>query len=161
MAKVLQEQDGLIGFDILLGGAKLKDTVEVCEIFIQREVNRIAFATIEVVDGGPIGVVNETFTNSEGTDFIPGNEIEIKLGYNNKMAEVFKGIIISQRLVVKQGRSRLVITCRDKAVRMTKGRFNAIFQEGKDSDALKKIVDKYGLQLQMDDTTTVQPVLMQ
>ena len=161
MAKILQEQDGLIEFDILLAGAKLKDTVEICEINIQREVNRIAFATIEIVDGDAIGAVNEPFTNSEGADFIPGNEIEIKLGYGSKREEVFKGIITAQRLIIKQGRSRLVISCKDKAVKITKGRFNAIFQDGKDSDAIKKIVGKYGLKLKMDATDTVQPILMQ
>lgn len=161
MAKILQEQDGLIDFDVSINGAKLKDTVEVCELFVQQEVNRIAFATIEILDGGAIGIVNEPFTNSEGKDFIPGNEIEIKLGYGDKREEVFKGIITAQRLMVKQGKSRLVISCKDKAVKMTKGRFNAIFQEGKDSDAIKKIVGKYGLQLKMDDTTTLQPVLVQ
>ena len=46
MVKILQEQDGLLSFDIMLNGSRLKDTVEVCEIFIEREVNRIAFATI-------------------------------------------------------------------------------------------------------------------
>ncbi|MGB5356583.1 MAG: hypothetical protein WBN11_07795, partial [Eudoraea sp.] len=161
MAKILQEQDGLIDFDVSINGAKLKDTVEVCELFVQQEVNRIAFATIEIVDVGEIGAVNEPFSNSEGTDFIPGNEVEIRLGYGRKREEVFKGIIISQRLMVKQGRSRLVITCKDKAVKMTNGRFNAIFQDGKDSDAMKKIVGKYGLQLKMDNTTMVKSVLMQ
>jgi Rhs element Vgr protein len=161
MAKILQEHDGLIDFDVSINGARLKDTVEVCEIFVQREVNRIALATIEIVDGGPIGILNEPFTNSESKDFIPGNEIEIRLGYGDKREEVFKGIITAQRLMVKQGKSRLVITCKDKAVKMTKGRFNAFFQEEKDSDALKKIVGKYGLQLHMDDTATVQPVLVQ
>ena len=161
MAKVLQEQDGLVNFDILIGGSKIKDVVEVCEICIQREVNRVALATIEIFDCGEIGAANEPFSNSEGNDFIPGNEIEIKLGYNSKREEVFKGIIISQRLMVKHGKSLLVITCKDKAVKMTKGRFNAIFKDGKDSDAIKKIVGKYGLQLKMDNTSTIQPVLMQ
>ncbi len=161
MTKVLQQSDELTSFDILINGSKIKDVVEVNEISIEMEANRITVATLLIEDGGAIGVVNEPYTNSEGKDFIPGNEIEISLGYNNIREVAFKGIIISQRLLVKQGKSQLLITCKDKAVTMTKGRFNAIFQNEKDSDAIKSIVDKYGLQLTMDATTPVVPVLMQ
>ncbi|HMB62777.1 MAG TPA: type VI secretion system tip protein VgrG [Eudoraea sp.] len=161
MAKILQEQDGIISFEIKIGGAKIKDVVEVCEISVHREVNKIASATLIVSDGGPIGAVNEPFTNSEGKDFIPGNEIEIALGYGNKMETVFKGLITSQRLMVKQGKSRLIVNCRDKAVHMIYGRYNAVFQKLKDSDAIGRLAKKYQVKLNMDTTPAELPVLMQ
>ena len=161
MAKVLQQSDGVISFDILINGSKIKDVVEVIEISIQMEVNKIASATILMEDGGAIGVVNDPFTNSEGADFIPGNEIEISLGYDNSRKTAFKGIITSHGLMVKNGRSQLQITCKDRAVAMTKGRFNAIFQNGTDSDAIGTIVGKYGLPLTIDSTVPNLPVLMQ
>jgi len=161
MAKVLQQSDGVISVDIQINGAKIKDIVEILEISIQVEVNKIASATILIADGGAIGVVNDPFSNSEGNDFIPGNEIEISLGYDNTRNSVFKGIIISQGLMVKNGRSELLITCKDKAVKMTKGRFNAIFQDKKDSDVFKSIAGKYGLALTTDATATTLPLIMQ
>lgn len=161
MAKVLQEQDGILTFDIKIAGTNIKDTVEVCEIAVQREVNKIASATLVVTEGGPIGAVNEPFTNSEGKDFIPGNEIEIALGYGNNRETVFKGLIISQRLMVKQGKSRLIVNCKDKAVHMIYGRYNAIFQQLKDSDAFRKLAKKYQVKLNMDTTPAELPVLMQ
>jgi len=161
MAKILQQSDGVISFDILINGTKIKDVVEVIEIAIQMEVNKIASATITITDGGAMGVVNDPFTNSEGNDFIPGNEIEISLGYDNSRKPVFKGIIISQGLMVKNGKSQLVITCKDKAVKMTKGRFNAIFQDKTDSDVILSIVGKSGLQVTIDATTQTMPVIMQ
>ncbi|KZS39758.1 hypothetical protein AWE51_08900 [Aquimarina aggregata] len=161
MAKVLQQSDGVLSFDISINGSKIKDVVEVSEISIHTEVNRISSAIISIEDGGAIGAVNNPFTNSEGNDFIPGNEIKISLGYDNKRELAFQGIIISHRLIVKRGKSQLMITCKDKAVNMTKGRFNSIFQDKKDSDAIKSIVDKYGLKLTMDATTQVMPILMQ
>src|SRR5665648_38486 len=162
MAKVLQQSDGVISFDILINGKKIKDVVEVIEISIQMEVNKITSATILIEDGGIIGSVNDPFSNSEGPDFIPGNDIEISLGYDNKRESAFKGIILSQRLMYKNGKSQLLITCKDKAVQMTKGRFNAIFQKEKDSDALKSIAGKYaGLESDIDDTSIVFPTLMQ
>lgn len=161
MAEILQQTDGIIDFDILINGKKIKDTVEVQEISIEMEVNRITSATIVVQDGGAIGVVNQPFTNGEGKDFIPGSEIEISLGHIDKTEKVFKGIIVSQRLKVKGDKSQLTLTCKDKAVNMSKGRYNAIFQNKKDSDAIKEITSKYGLDFEMDATSQEHPVLMQ
>jgi Rhs element Vgr protein len=161
MAKLLQQSDGIISVDILINGTKIKDVVEVIEIDIQMEINKITSASILIADGGAIGVVNDPFANTEGNDFIPGNEIEISLGYDNSRKPVFKGIIISQGLMVKNGRSQLQITCKDKAVKMTKGRFNAIFQDKTDSDIIKSIVAKSGLQATIDATAQTLPVIMQ
>lgn len=161
MPKIIQQTDGVISFDILINGTKIRDVVEVVEIAIQMEVNKIASATISILDGGAMGVINDPFTNSEGNDFIPGNEIEISLGYDNIRKTAFKGIVISQGLMVKNGRSQLVITCKDKAVKMTKGRFNAIFQDKTDSDAIISVVGKSGLQVTIDATSQTMPVIMQ
>lgn len=161
MAEILQQQDGIIGFDILVNGKRIKDTVEVQKISIQMEVNRIASATLVIQDGGAIGVLSEPFSNSEGADFIPGNEIEMSIGYNDKRQKVFKGIIISQRLLVKGDTYQLIIECRDKAFNLTKGRFNSLFQEQPDSDAFSTISTKYGLELDIDVTSYQNPCLVQ
>ncbi len=161
MTEIIQQSDGIIDFDILINGSKIEDTVEVQEITIEMEVNRITTATIVIQDGGAIGVVNEGFTHSEGKDFIPGSEIEISLGYIDKTNKVFKGIIISQRLKVKGDQSLLTVICQDQAINMVKGRYNAFFQNKTDSDAIKSIVSKYGLDLELDATTIEHPVLMQ
>ncbi|AOW20708.1 type VI secretion system tip protein VgrG [Urechidicola croceus] len=161
MAKVLQEKDGLIGFDIFINGSKIKDTVEVAAIYIQSEVNKISSASVLIHDGGAMGVENNPFTNSEGKDFIPGNEIKITLGYDGKNIVVFEGIIITQRLMVKIGKSQLEIKCKDKAVNMTKGRFNTIHQDKSDSDVIKSIASNYGLKLTNTTTKLKLPALIQ
>lgn len=161
MAETIKQNDGIIGFEILVNGKKIKDTVEVQEIQIEMEVNRITSAVIVVQDVGAFGLDDEPFRNSEGKDFILGNEMDIKLGYDHQMNSVFQGIIVSQRLKTKKGNFELSITCKDKAVNMTKGRYNAIFQNKTDSYALKSIVSKYGLKLDMDATSHEHPVLMQ
>jgi len=161
MAEIIKQTDGIIDFDILINGKKVKDTVEVQEIAIEMEVNRITSAVIVVQDGGAIGVVSEPFTHSEGKDFIPGSEIEISLGYIDKTKKVFKGIVVSQRLKIKGDSSQLTVICQDKAINMTKGRYNAIFQNKTDSEAIKNIVSKYGLNFEMDTTSKEYPILMQ
>lgn len=160
MATRLKQTDGIIDFDILINGTKIKDVAEILEISVQMEINRISSATILIVDGGAPGLVNESYVHSEGADFIPGNEIEISLGYNDKKNKVFKGIITAQGLSVKSGRSQLLVTCKDKAVKMTKGRFNALFTEQKDSDAITSIAGNYGLQTEIKSSNQ-QSTLMQ
>ena len=161
MATVLQPTEGYISLEILVNGSQISDVIEIMEISTQMEVNRIASATIVLMDGGAIDVGNSPFTNSEGNDFIPGNEVEIQLGYESKNTSVFKGIIVSQRITVRNGKSQLEVKCRDKAIQMTKGRLNAIFEKKKDSDAISTIAGNYGLQATVDATTTEFPVLMQ
>jgi Rhs element Vgr protein len=161
MATILQPSEGILSFEILIGGSKIKDDVEIIEILTQMEVNRIASATVILADGGAIGLTNAPFKNSEGNDFIPGNEIEIKLGYESKNTSVFKGIILSQRLSIKNGQSQLEINCKDKAIQMTKGRFNTIFENKKDSDAISGIASNYSIQAKVDATNLQLPVLMQ
>ncbi len=160
MAEVLKQQDGVVSFDIFINGSKIKDVVEIQEISVQMEVNRISSATILMVDGGAIGLANEPFENSEGDDFVPGNQIKIALGYNDKKDTVFEGIIVSQGLTVKNGTSQLLVTCKDKAVKMTKGRFNALFTDQKDSDAITSIAGNYGLSTDIASTNS-QITLMQ
>ncbi|MDN3663818.1 type VI secretion system tip protein VgrG [Algibacter miyuki] len=161
MTEKLKPTEGIIDFDIFVEGKKIKDTVEVQEITIDMEVNRITSAEIVMQDGGAIGAVNEPFVHSEGADFVPGIAIEISLGYIDKTEKVFKGIIVSQQLKVKDGHSKLIIVCEDKAISMTKGRHNAIFQDKLDSDAIKSIVGNYALDLEMEGTTVDHPILMQ
>ena len=161
MATVLQATEGYISFNILVNGSQISDVIEIMEISTNMEVNRIASATVVLMDGGAIDVGNSPFTNSEGKDFIPGNEVEIQLGYESKNTSVFKGIIVSQRITVRNGKSQLEVKCRDKAIKMTKGRLNAIFEKKKDSDAISTIAGNYGLQTTIDATTTEFPVLMQ
>lgn len=161
MAKVLQQTDGVISFDIFIEGSKIADTIEIKEISIVKEVNKIASATIVILDGGAIGVSNAGFDNSEGDDFVPGKKIKIALGYESKKTTIFEGIIIAHGLMVKNGDYELTINCKDEAVKMTKGRFNSIFQNNRDSDAINSIAGKYGLTVDVDATVVENPVMMQ
>ena len=161
MATILQPAEGYISYNILVNGSQIKDVIEVIEISTRMEVNRIASATVIFVDGGAIGVGNAPFSNSEGNDFIPGNEIEISLGYESKDDAVFKGIIVSQRLSVRKGNSQLEIKCMDKAVKMTKGRVNTIYDKKTDSDAISSIAGNYDITPNVDSTSAQVPNLMQ
>ncbi len=161
MAKSLQLPDGIISFEVLINGTRIKDTTEVYEIGIEMEINKITAAVLVVQDEWGLDEKNESFKNSESSDFIPGNEIEIRLGYDEKRDAVFKGIIVSQQLKVKGDKLQLTVICKDKAVKMTKGRHTAIFHDKTDATIIKSIAENQGLACEIDATTVSHPVLMQ
>ncbi|NOQ70865.1 MAG: hypothetical protein GQ574_02620 [Crocinitomix sp.] len=95
--------------------------------------------------------------------FLPGAEIQIKLGYDTQSTEVFSGFITKQNLEAN-GRSSYVITveCKHKVNTMTLGKRTRFLHEGlsgtasekeygvdqvADMDALEKLVDFYDLKL--------------
>ncbi|SMD45666.1 hypothetical protein SAMN00777080_4326 [Aquiflexum balticum DSM 16537] len=153
MTDILKESSEPISLSIKVNGKVLKDTVEILSVIVSKEVNKVSNAQFRVVDGGAFGVSNESFTNAEGSDFVPGNEIEIEMGYGNSRELVYAGILLSQRMIVKKNKSYLEISCKDKAVKMTKGRFSKIYTDGTDSDAFGKIAAQFGLNKDIDSTT--------
>ena len=161
MAELLEYPDGIIAFEIRINGSKMADTIEVQEIEVEMEVNRISAATLIVQEGRPEDTSKADFSNSESKDFVPGSEIEVSLGYANEREKVFKGVVVSQQLRMNNNAPQLIIHCQDKAVQMTKGRQNAIFQNKTDAAALKSIASNYSIPFDMDDTPISHPVLTQ
>src|SRR5690606_10156797 len=84
MAKEIQENSLPVAFTLLVNGSPVPDTVEVASISLNKEVNRIATAEIRIIEGGAFGLENNTFENIESSVFIPGNELEVKLGYGDE-----------------------------------------------------------------------------
>ena len=162
MSKTLQQSDGLITFDIKIDGSRISDVIEVQEISIDMQINRISSATIIVQDGGAMGLENAPFENSDGKLFIPGVDVEISLGYDGKRKTAFKGVVIGQRLKIVNSESQLQIVCRDKAYLMTKGRYNAIYRDKTDADTIKALVNNHaGVSLDIDALSIEVPEMMQ
>lgn len=138
-----QSQD-LVTHAILSGGNELPQEILVNQIQIFKEVNRIPWARIVILDGE---VATEDFEVSSSDHFIPGKEIEIQAGYHNDLKTVFKGIVVKQGIKVRSnGQSVLVVDCQDKAVKMTIGRKSRFFYDMKDSDVMEELLDQYGLE---------------
>lgn len=145
MPEIIKENDLPISFDIKLNGTALSSEVEVISIGVSLEVNRIGSATLKISDGGVFGLENEPFANSSSEDFIPGNEIEINLGFGDEREMVFSGVITGQRMVVRRSTSFLLVTCKDKSFKLTKSRSNTILADSKDDDLFSKLISDAGL----------------
>jgi len=128
-------------------------TIQVDSITVNKEINRIPWAKVILIDGD---ASSENFEASNGSLFIPGKKMEIKCGYESDNFTIFKGIIIKMNIKVRSGGSSvLILECRDETVKMTVGRKSKYFLQVKDSDIISKITGTYSGFTTLVDTTKV------
>ncbi len=144
---------------LLLDGNELPPTLEVLSIHTENEANRIPTARVVLRDGDAAA---EDFPLSNGNDFKPGGEIEIKAGYSSNESTIFKGIIVKHGIRVREhGSSALIVDCRDEAVKMTIGRRSRYFVDKTDTEVLEEIIGEYGLSADVAATDVTHPDLVQ
>jgi Rhs element Vgr protein len=146
---------------IKVNNQDVPQTILLDTITVSKEVNRIASAKIVLMDGDG---AEEKFTVSNGTLFVPGNEIEILCGYKSDNHTIFKGIIVKQSVKIRQsGGTILIVECRDKSFQLTLGRKSRYFPESsKDSEVISMILQQYsGLQQEVAPTLVIHPHLVQ
>ncbi len=151
-------EKGVVNFKILVNGQELSTALPVYGLIVKKEVNRIPYASLLIIDGDP---AHQNFEISNQEQFAPGNQIEISLGYLGDEAVVFKGMIIKQQITIRRGVSLLQLDCRDAAYRMTLRRQGRYFENMKDSDVADKMVQSYGLNRFRWDTRTQHSDLVQ
>lgn len=148
----------LVTSKILVDGEELSSVYQVLSIAVEKEINRIPWAKIVLLDGDP---ASQDFELSNQDSFVPGKEIEIKAGYHSQDETIFKGIVIRHNLKIRSGGAVLIVECRDLAVKLTVGRKSKYFYESKDSEILEQIIDAYGLDKEVDETNVLHPEMVQ
>jgi len=128
----------LVTFTIKSEGNKIDGTYRVESIKVQKEINKIPTAKIVLFDGS---MPEKDFPISNKNDFKPGAAITIDVGYENKEETIYQGIIVKHGIKIRNdGRSRLILECKDKAVKMTVGRKNGNFVNKKDSEIITSVI---------------------
>lgn len=148
----------LVTFKILVDGNELSSTYQVLSIAVEKEINRIPWARIVLLDGD---TSQQDFKLSNETFFVPGKEIEIKAGYHSEEETIFKGIVIRHNLKIRIDKAQLVVECQDKAVKLTVGRKSKYFYESKDSDILEQIISGAGLEQDVEASSVEYPEMVQ
>src|SRR5471030_2967083 len=94
--------------------------------------------------------------------FKPGVAIEIKLGYQGKLASVYKGEVSNVEIVLTpDGPSRLVVSGVDKGHNFDKGTVTKTYKDVKDSDLASDIAQRHGLSADVEDTKVVHDYVIQ
>lgn len=140
----------VVTYTILTDGVELPASVPVKHFNIQREVNKIPFAKICISDGDPS---IENFPISNEDYFIPGKEIEIRVGYRGDSFSLFKGLVIKHSNRISNLGAELNIECRDKAVKLTIGRKSRHYEDVTDGDIAEEIIDNHGLDKEIESTS--------
>ncbi len=151
-------QSDLVTFTLKVNGSAAPPTVQLTSISVNREVNRIPYAVLNILDGNP---ADQTFEVSSSDNFVPGNEVEIQVGYHSKEETIFKGIIVKHALKARGNSPMLVIECKSKAIKMTTTPRSTFFKEVKDSDIISELIAKYGLRSDVSDTSVTHKEMVQ
>ena len=149
----------LVTFTIKVNGTVLGASYQVASINFSKEINRIPVAKLLIYDGDASA---QDFAISNEPTLVPGAEIEIAAGYHAEETTLFNGIILKHSLKIRgNGSPLLILDCRDKAVKMTVARKNKYFYDTKDSDAATQIIGNYGLDTDIEDTSTTLKSIVQ
>ena len=160
MAESALTQSTLVTYSVLAGGKEIPDHYNCVSIRVSGSLNKITHARLEYLDGG--GSEAEDFSLSNQGLLDPAKEITIKVGYESKEEVIFKGIIVKHSLTVgRSGDSYVIVECKDKAVKATVGRKNAVFYDKKDSDIIKEVAKNTGLKVKIEDTGVKHKELIQ
>jgi Rhs element Vgr protein len=137
-------------FALLIDGTEVSGEFHVLSASVSNELNRIPSASVQLRDGE---AAKRTFPASDTAHFVPGRQVELRLGYRGATETVFKGLIVKHRVRVRKDATLLSLECRDKAVRMTMARRSRYYLDTKDSDLLDELLGEHGLDRSVASTT--------
>jgi Rhs element Vgr protein len=148
-------------YRLKINGREISTEIGLISLSVVRTFNKIAFAQVVVSDGD---VAEHDFKLSNEASFLPGNDLEILLGYSDasSLEVVFKGIITRHTISApEKGQSRLAIEARDQAVKLTLARKTHFFANTSDHDIIVQLAQDAGLQAKADTTALKHPEMVQ
>lgn len=123
---------------ILVNGTAIAATYRVASVKVSHVAHKIPEAEIILLDGD---VSKETFEASNGTDLLPGVEIEIKAGYHGQEDTIFKGMIVKQGIKILQNQSSAItILAKHTIFKTALNRTNNSFKDKKDSEVIEELI---------------------
>ncbi len=147
----LEGCDGALRCSVLSEGTQLPDTMQLLSLDIHAAVNSVPFARLVFSDGD---MPNQEFPASDAAHFRPGAVIQINAGYGDTEVLLFEGLVVKHGVRVSgANEARLIVECRDKAVRMTVGRKNANHLAQTDSAIIQKLASTGGLAAEVEATS--------
>lgn len=147
-------------FTVKVNGSAIPDITSVLSVYVEKRINRIAYAKLVILDGD---ADTGTFEASSSSTFVPGATIVIEAGYDSKNTAIFKGVITGQtiRIDALVG-SALEVECRDESIKMIVGRKSLTYSKQKDSDVISTIIGNYsGVSSDVSSTPTTWPEQVQ
>ena len=152
------QSTSLPSFEVMANGVVLPEQLQLLSLNTTTELNKISSATLYFADGDP---ASGTFPISDESTLNPGVEIEIKLGYEGNNATVFTGLVIKQRIQLKEDKSILEVKCKDKTFALTQVQNNKVWEEVTDSDVIEEIANNQDISNEVESTSLTHEKLVQ
>lgn len=128
----------VISYILRSDGEEFSDGLKVKSIVVVNEANRIPRANILLLDGD---VSKQDFIISNHDFFKPGRKLEIDLGFESKVENVFKGVVVKISIKVRESNaSYLEVVCKHPVVKLTTKKKNRFFYNVTDRDAIEQIL---------------------
>lgn len=135
--------EGPVHVTLLADGQPVPGSVGLISVSIGKALNALPWARLCLADGD---MARGEWVHSEGSCFVPGVPVVIKLGYGDGEEEVFRGIVARQSLRISgDNNSRLVGECHDPAARLMATRQSAVYLGQSDGELMSAIVTQAGL----------------
>lgn len=130
----------VVSYTLRSDGEEFKESFKVKSIVVINEANRIPRADILLLDGD---VSKQDFVISNQDFFKPGKKIEIDLGFESKVENVFKGIVVKMSIKIRESNaSYLEIVCKHPVVKLTTKKKNHFFFDVNDKDAVTQLLQE-------------------
>jgi len=143
-------------------GRPLPAELEVLDLEIQLELNRIPQANLTLLDGN---VAERCFEISDGALFKPGSRISIALGYQGggpAPEKIFEGIVIRHAVSAGGEGMRLRVNLRDLAITMTRARHSRVYVKKSDAEVMRQLISQANLKVgRLARTPVTHPELVQ
>ena len=126
-----------ISFDVIINGVSIKSEYTIIKINVDKAINKISKARV-YISGGNSNL--NTFEESENANFTPGKQVVLKFGYDQINDIVFEGIIEKLGISLRNGfitqpwSSLLVLSCVDKAIKLTNSYTSDLYEDKKESE---------------------------
>lgn len=141
------------------GGVGVDEAASLISVVVRYAVNKVPSATLVFSDGD---MPERKFPLSDSSKLKPGTVLTIKAGYGDDETPIFSGVVVKHGLTISGNNdARLVIECRDKAIKMTVGRRNARYEQQTDADILRALVARHGLTARIADAPLEHAQLVQ
>ena len=125
-------------FTVLVGGQALPREHQLLAASIQHHANHIGSARLVYADGA---ASSGDFALSASDTFKPGAELEVHAGAGGSATLLFKGLVVSQRLKVRDASAaQLVVECRHAAVRLSLRRNSKSWFDSTDGDVITELL---------------------
>jgi Rhs element Vgr protein len=134
-----------------VGGAAVPRAHQLLAVSVVNTANHVASARLVYRDGT---ADTSDFTLSNDSLFVPGAEIEIQAGAGAQMDTLFKGIVVRQRLKVReQSASQLIVECRHMAAKLTLKRHSVNHLDKTDSDIITALLGEASIHAKVESTS--------